>query len=58
MKIYRERDAARTLNLSYGYLKELRYRGHIKFIKIGRAVRYLETHLEEFVNSRQVGFKN
>ncbi len=58
MKIYREREAARALSLSYGYLKALRLKGKINHSRIGRAVLYMESHLEDFINSRQVSIKN
>jgi excisionase family DNA binding protein len=53
IKLYSERDAARVLSLSYGYLKELRRRGEIGCVRIGKAVRYTDKSLEEFVNKHQ-----
>jgi excisionase family DNA binding protein len=52
-KLYSEKEAASVLNLSYGYLKELRRRGEISCVRVGRAVRYTDRNLEEFIKSRE-----
>jgi excisionase family DNA binding protein len=52
-KLYSEKEAAVVLNLSYGYLKELRRRKQISCVRFGRAVRYTDGNLEEFIKSRQ-----
>lgn len=52
-KLYSEKEAAVVLNLSYGYLKELRRRRQISCVRFGRAVRYTDGNLEEFIKSRQ-----
>jgi hypothetical protein len=49
IRLYSEREAARFLSLSYGYLKELRLRKQIGCVRIGRAVRYTDNNLEDFV---------
>jgi excisionase family DNA binding protein len=48
-KLYSEKEAASVLNLSYGYLKELRRHRQISCVRFGRAVRYTDRNLEEFI---------
>ena len=54
IRLYSEKEAARLLALSYGFLKELRLRKQIGCVRIGRAVRYTDANLEEFVRGRQM----
>ncbi len=53
IKLYSEQEVAKLLSLSYGFVKELRRRGQIGCVRIGRAVRYTDANLQEFVNNRQ-----
>ena len=50
---YSEKEAGKILNLSYGYLKALRLKKLITCIRFGRAVRYTEGNLEEFIKRRE-----
>lgn len=52
-RLYSEKEAAIVLNLSYGYLKELRRRKQIACVRFGRAVRYTDRSLESFIRSRE-----
>ncbi len=57
-KLIKEREAARVLSLSYGYLKYLRLNRQIKYVPVGkRGVRYSESNLEEFIKSREEGLE-
>ena len=53
-KLYSEKEAATILNLSYGYLKVLRGKRLISCVRVGRAVRYTDSNLEDFIKSRAV----
>jgi predicted DNA-binding transcriptional regulator AlpA len=47
------RDAARILNVSMSWLAKARLSGDgPRYVKIGRAVRYPESSLREFIKSR------
>ena len=53
-KLIKERDAARMLSLSYGYLKYLRLNRQIRYVAVGkRGIRYSEGNLEEFIKMRE-----
>jgi len=50
------RDAAKTLSVSESWLAKARLRGDgPRYVKIGRAVRYLESALREYIKSRTRG---
>jgi predicted DNA-binding transcriptional regulator AlpA len=50
------RDAARILSVSGSWLAKSRLRGDgPRYVKIGRAVRYLESALREYIKSRTRG---
>jgi predicted DNA-binding transcriptional regulator AlpA len=50
------RDAAEILNVSTSWLAKSRLSGHgPRFVKIGRAVRYLESSLREYIKGRTRG---
>jgi len=50
------RDAARILNVSISWLAKARLSGEgPRFVKIGRAVRYLESSLREYIKGRTRG---
>jgi predicted DNA-binding transcriptional regulator AlpA len=50
------RDAARILNVSMSWLAKARLSGDgPRFVKIGRAVRYLESSLREYIKGRTRG---
>ena len=50
------RDAAKMLGVSESWLAKSRLRGDgPRYVKIGRAVRYLESILREYVKSRMRG---
>lgn len=50
------RDAARILNVSISWLAKARLSGEgPRFVKIGRAVRYLESSLCEYIKGRTRG---
>jgi predicted DNA-binding transcriptional regulator AlpA len=50
------KDAAKILNLSTSWLAKARLRGDgPRYVKIGRAVRYPESSLREYVKSRMRG---
>jgi predicted site-specific integrase-resolvase len=51
--LYSERESARLLAISYGYLKVLRRAGEIRYRSVGRrGVRYTEEDLIDFVERR------
>lgn len=52
-KLLTERQAAATLSVSPRTLWQLRNDGHIPCIRIGRAVRYLEADLAEWINTQR-----
>lgn len=50
------RDAAKILNVSISWLAKARLSGEgPRFVKIGRAVRYLESALREYIKGRTRG---
>ena len=50
------RDAAKILNVSLSWLAKSRLTGSgPRFVKIGRAVRYLESSLREYIKGRTRG---
>jgi predicted DNA-binding transcriptional regulator AlpA len=50
------RDAAKLLNVSVSWLAKSRLSGDgPRFVKIGRAVRYLESSLREYIKGRTRG---
>ena len=50
------RDAAKFLGMSESWLAKSRLRGDgPRFVKVGRAVRYPESSLREFIKSRMRG---
>jgi predicted DNA-binding transcriptional regulator AlpA len=50
------REAARILSVSLSWLAKSRLSGEgPRFVKIGRAVRYLESSLREFIKGRTRG---
>jgi predicted DNA-binding transcriptional regulator AlpA len=50
------RDAAKILNVSISWLAKARLTGDgPRFVKIGRAVRYLESSLREYIKGRTRG---
>lgn len=50
------REAARILNVSTSWLAKARLSGAgPRFVKIGRAVRYLESSLREYIRARMRG---
>ena len=50
------RDVARILNVSMSWLAKARLSGEgPRFVKIGRAVRYLESALREYIKGRTRG---
>ncbi|MBV9985737.1 MAG: helix-turn-helix domain-containing protein [Bradyrhizobium sp.] len=50
------RDAARMLNVSTSWLAKARLTGNgPRFVKIGRAVRYANSSLREYIKSRTRG---
>jgi predicted DNA-binding transcriptional regulator AlpA len=49
-------DAAKILNVSMSWLAKARLSGEgPRFVKIGRAVRYLESSLREYIKGRTRG---
>ena len=49
-------DAAKILNVSLSWLAKARLSGNgPRFVKIGRAVRYLELNLREYIKGRTRG---
>jgi hypothetical protein len=51
-RLYSEKEAAIILKLSYGYLKLLRSKKLIRCVRFGRAVRYTDANLEEFIKGK------
>jgi predicted DNA-binding transcriptional regulator AlpA len=50
------RDAAKLLGVSTSWLAKARLSGNgPRFVKIGRAVRYLEASLKEYIKARMRG---
>jgi predicted DNA-binding transcriptional regulator AlpA len=50
------RDAAKILNVSMSWLAKARLSGEgPRFVKIGRAVRYLESSLRDYIKGRTQG---
>jgi predicted DNA-binding transcriptional regulator AlpA len=50
------RDAAKLLSVSTSWLAKARLSGNgPRFVKIGRAVRYLESSLKEYIKARMRG---
>jgi predicted DNA-binding transcriptional regulator AlpA len=50
------RDAAKMLNVSVSWLAKARLSGTgARYVKIGRAVRYPESSIREFIKSRMRG---
>ena len=50
------RDAAQLLSVSTSWLAKARLSGNgPRFVKIGRAVRYLESSLKEYIKARMRG---
>jgi hypothetical protein len=54
MRFLREKDAAKFLEISYNNLKEKRRARLIRYFKIGNLVKYQETDLIQFLESRAV----
>lgn len=49
-----EKKFAKIVGLSYGYIKTLRRKGLINYIKVGRAVRYCyPEHVELFLKRHE-----
>jgi hypothetical protein len=49
-----ERQFAKVVGLSYGFVKTLRQKRQIPCLRIGRAVRYkYPEHVEQFLNKRE-----
>lgn len=54
--LLRPRDVAKILNVSTSWLAKARLSGDgPRFVKIGRAVRYLESSLREYIKGRTRG---
>jgi hypothetical protein len=54
MVLLTPKDAARMLKVSLSWLAKARMRGDgPPFIKVGRAIRYTETSLQQWMKSRQ-----
>ena len=45
-------EVAELLSISEGYVHALKATGKLKFIKIGRSVRYKRTDIEHFLDER------
>jgi excisionase family DNA binding protein len=50
-RLMTEAEAADFLRISHPTLKRFRYKGKIKFYKIGVLIRYSEFQLKDFLNS-------
>lgn len=49
-----ERQFAKIVGFSYGYIKSLRQKGQISHVKVGRAIRYrYPEHVNLFLNQRE-----
>ena len=49
-QLFSEKEAANILCLSVPTLKKWRYSKKISYLKLGHAVRYSESHLENILN--------
>jgi excisionase family DNA binding protein len=52
--LIKERRAAEILGFSYSYLKSLRHKRGIRFVRVGKAIRYKLSDLHEFISERLV----
>lgn len=50
-KLLTEREAAEYLGIGHGWLSVKRMQGQIQFATIGKRVRYLQKHLDQFLES-------
>lgn len=49
-----ERQFASIVGFSYGYIKTLRQKKQISYVRVGRAVRYkYPEHVEQFLKERE-----
>lgn len=52
--LFRISDAAQILSVSQSYLRDLVSRDEIQHIKLGRAVRFTQNQLDDFVSEKEV----
>tara|TARA_R100000657_G_C4541140_1_gene17562 strand:- start:111 stop:323 length:213 start_codon:yes stop_codon:yes gene_type:complete len=55
--LFRISDAAQILSVSQSYLRDLVSRDEIQHIKLGRAVRFTQNQLDDFVSEKEVKAK-
>jgi hypothetical protein len=53
-----EKQFAAACGLSYGYIKTLRRRKLITYLRVGRRVLYLPEHVELFLRGHEQGLTN
>ena len=52
--LFRISEAAQILSVSQSYLRDLVSRDEIQHIKLGRAVRFTQNQLDDFVSEKEV----
>lgn len=52
--LFRIREAAQILSVSQSYLRDLVSRDEIQHIKLGRAVRFTQNQLDDFVSEKVI----
>lgn len=55
--LFRISEAAQILSVSQSYLRDLVSRDEIQHIKLGRAVRFTQNQLDDFVSEKEVKAK-
>ena len=55
-RLYNEREAAEYLGRSIYSIRELRYNGVLKYIKVGARVQYDICDLDEFIEHHKIQF--
>jgi hypothetical protein len=53
-RLLNEADAAEYLSRTVEAMKKLRYRGYLRFVKIGKRIQYDLKDLDDFINEHKI----